>query len=221
MKMKLQVLGVALVGAALFGVQARAETINFDNLGNMVTVTNQYPNVVFSAGGGDVVLTTCQNNAACTNPGPPYLGSPPNLICTGTVGNPVDCTHDVTLTFTTLVDNITFTAYGNQTAAPGQFALADVYQGGILTHPNIPLLVSHTTHCASPTLDCAGDPQALNFTGISRLTIHGNTDQAGTAYDDFNFAVEGVGAPEPSTLILTGLCGIVLAGRSFLKRKRA
>ena len=227
--MKLQVLGVALLGMAFLASQARAgtlETINFDTnptLGNFVTVTNQYPNVIFSAGGGDVVLTTCQNNPACTGANPPYLGSFPNLICTGPSGGPADCTHDFTLTFTTLVDNITFTAFGNQTAAPGQFALADVYQNGILTQPNIPLDVSHTVHCAPSTNDCAGDPQALNFIGISKLFIHGNTDPAGTAYDDFAFTVETAvtATPEPSTLLLTGLCGIVWAGRRFLSRKNS
>jgi hypothetical protein len=218
--MKPQILGVAMLGVALMAGQARAgvlETINFDTnpvLGNLVTITNQYPNVIFSAGGGDVVMTTSQN--------PPYLGSAPNLICTGPSGGPIDCTHDFTLTFTALVDNIAFTAYGNQTAAPLQFALADVYQGTIatpvLTHQGIPLDVSHTVHCASPTLDCAGDPQALNFTGITKLVIRGNTDVMGTAYDDFSFTVEGA-IPEPSTLLLTGLCGIVWAGRRFLARK--
>src|ERR1700688_4589805 len=78
-RMKPQILGVALLGVALLAGQARAgalETINFDTnpvLGNVVTITNQYPNVIFSAGGGDVVLTTCQNNPACTSPHPPYL----------------------------------------------------------------------------------------------------------------------------------------------------
>jgi len=232
-------LGVALLGVVFLTGQARAgtlENINFDTtnfatnlpstppLGNFVTITNQYPNVVFSSSGGDVILTTCQNNPACTGANPPYLGSFPNLICTGLSGGPIDCSHDITLTFTTLVDNIAFSAYGNQTPAPGQFALADVYQGTIatpiLTNPGIPLDVSHTVHCASATLDCAGDPQALNFIGITKLVIHGNTDLNGTAYDDFSFTVETSGAvPEPSTLLLTGLCGIVWAGRRFLARK--
>jgi hypothetical protein len=220
--MRPQILGIVLLGVALLAGPASAgvlETINFDNLGNMVTVTNQYPNVVFSAGAGDVVFTTCQNTVACTGGSPPYLGSPPNLICTGTDAT-IDCTHDITLTFTTLVDNLAFTAYGNQTVAPGQFALADVYINGILTDTNIPLNVSHTVHCAANTFDCAGDPQALNFTGISKVVIHNNTDTNGTAYDDFSFTVEGSAAtPEPSTLLLTGLCGIVWAGRRFLARK--
>lgn len=218
--MKPQILGVALLGVALLTGQARAgvlETINFDTLGNMVTVTNQYANVTFSAGGGDVVLTTSQN--------PPYLGSVPNLVCTGVSGGVLDCAHDITLTFSTLVDNLTFTAFGNQNVAPAQFALADVYQGTILapvlTNPNIPLDVSHTVHCGGAALDCAGDPQSLAFTGITKLVIHGNSDPAGTAYDDFAFTVEdgASAAPEPATLLLTGLCGLVWAGRRFLARK--
>jgi hypothetical protein len=225
-QIKPQILGVALLGVALLTGQARAgtlESINFDNLGNLVTVTNQYTNVTFSASGGDVVLTTCQNNVACINP--PYLGSFPNLICTGTAPGTIDCTHDFTLTFSTPVDNLTFTAFGNQIPAPGTFALADVYINGILLpqNTNIPLNVSHTVHCADPTKDCAGDPQALNFTGITTVFIHSNAElptNGGTAYDDFAFTVEGGGTiPEPSTLLLTGLGGIVWAGRRFLARK--
>jgi len=221
--MKPQILGVALLGVAFLAGQARAgllETINFDTLGPAVSVTNQFANVVFSAGGADLVLTTAQN--------PPYLGSPPNLICTGTITpSAIDCTQDIMLVFSTPVDNITFNAFGNATTAPGQFAFADVYQGTVaspvLSHPNIPLDVSHTTHCGVPgdvVRDCAADPQSLAFTGITILRIHGNTDPAGTAYDDFVFTVETSGTiPEPSTLLLTGFCGIVWAGRRFLARK--
>jgi hypothetical protein len=224
---------VALLGVAFLTGQARAgalETINFDNLNGaplgLDVVTTQYANVIFSASGGDEILVTSQNVASVVNP-VPYLGSPPNLICTGTAPGTIDCSHDITLTFTALVDNIAFTAYGNQTPAPGQFALADVYQGTIatpiLTQQGIPLDVSHTVHCGGTTLDCAGDPQALNFTGITTVFIHSNAElptNGGTAYDDFAFTVEGGGTiPEPSTLLLTGLGGIVWAGRRFLARK--
>jgi hypothetical protein len=210
--MKLQTMGVALLGVALLAGQARAAvvTINFDNLGNGAVVTNQYAGVTFSSSGGDVILTTAQN--------PPYLGSVPNLICSGPVGGPVDCTHDVILTFSTPVNNLTFDAFGNQTPAPGTFALVDVFRvsgGSIL---NQALNVSHTVHCGSPTLDCLGDPQSLPYVGITQIVIHNNTDTAGTSYDNFSFTVPDT-VPEPSTLFLTGLFGIVWAGRRFLARK--
>jgi hypothetical protein len=200
----------ALLGAVLlFSGIARAETINFDDLPNLTTVTNQYANVIFSAGGGDVVLTTAQN--------PPYLGSQPNLICTGSTAGAIDCTQDFTLTFTTPVDDIYFTAYGNQTPAPGQFAEVDVYQNGVLTQPDISLDVSHTVHC--PTYgDCAGDPQSLLYTDITEIAFHDNTDPAGTAYDDFSFTPEtDSGAPEPSTFFLATLGGAGVVG---LRRRR-
>lgn len=222
--MKSQVLAVALLGAAaLLTGQARAgtlETINFDNLGDFVTVTNQYANVVFSAmGTGEVVLTTSQN--------PPYLGSPPNLICTGVSGGPLDCTHDLILTFSAPVDNLTFDAFGNQTPAPGTFALADVFQNfsATATVTNIPLTVSHTTHCTAPTSDCAADPQSLPYLGITQVVVHESAFEIvnmGTAFDNFSFTVEQTAppdTPEPSTLFLTGLCGIVWAGHRFLTRK--
>jgi hypothetical protein len=212
--MKLQILGVALLGVTLLGVQARAESINFDNLGPGVSVTNQYPNVIFSSNPGEFVFTYPQ--------APPYQSSPPNLICTGTSGASIDCTSDITLTFTTAVDNITFNAFGNQTAFGGTFAVAAVYLGGSQS-PTFQqaLTVKHTQAqditAGCTIMDCLADPQTLNFIGISKVVIHSNIDPNGTAYDDFSFAVEG--APEPATLLLTGLCGIVWAGRRFLGRK--
>lgn len=212
--MKLQILGGALLGVALLGVQAQAESINFDNLGPAVIVTNQYPNVIFSSNPGEFVLTYPQ--------APPYQSSPPNLICTGSSGASIDCTSDITLTFAAAIDNLTFNAYGNQTAFGGTFAVAAIYLGGAVS-PTFQqaLTVKHTqaqdTTANCQIMDCLADPQALNFIGISKVVIHSNTDPNGTAYDDFSFAVEG--APEPSTLLLTGLCGIVWAGRRFLGRK--
>lgn len=224
--MKYQAIGAVLLGVALLASPARAGlvTINFDgpSFTNFVAVNNQFTDVTFSSTGGDIVMITAQN--------PPYLGSGNNLICTGTAAvlpsTPAafDCNHDLILTFATPVDNLSFTAFGNQTDAPGTFALVNVFFASGPATLNMPLTVSHTVHCASPTLDCAGDPQTLPFTGITQVVIHNNTDQAGTAYDDFSFTYEGggvdpPGVPEPSTLVLTGLCGIFLAGRRYLVRK--
>lgn len=218
-----RMLGIVLLGVSFLAGQAQANIVNFDDLGNKVAVTNQYANVIFSAGGGDVILTTSQN--------PPYLGSAPNLICTGTaaVGDTpaaLDCTQDVILNFTTPVDNLTFDAFGNQTSFGGTFAQADVFHNGSLT--TVPLTVTHFFNVNCQVTDCNPDPQSLLYLGITQVIIHSNTDNQGTAYDNFSFTPQagpdpgpdpGLGPasiPEPSTLLLTGLCGIVWASLRFL-----
>jgi hypothetical protein len=214
-KVKSQVFAVALLGAAVLAGPARATIINFDNLSNLDVVTNQYAGsgVLFSGGGGDVILVTTQ---------PTYNGTKPNLICTGPRLGPADCTQNVILNFTTPVDNLNFDAFGNATPVGGTFALADVFQNNsaTATATNIPLKVSHPfdPNCAVGTPDCDPDHQNLSaYSGITELLIHNNTDPAGTAYDTFSFTQDAP-APEPSTLFLTGLCGIVWAGRRFLIR---
>lgn len=222
--MKFQAIGAVLLGVAFLTSPARAGvvTINFDgpSFNNFVPITNQFDDVTFSAGGGDIVMISTQN--------PPYMGSAPNLICTGTAAIALtatpanlDCTHDVILTFATPADNLNFTAFGNQTPTGGTFALVNVFFASGAPILNMPLTVSHTVHCAGPALDCAGDPQSLSFTGITQVVIHSNTDMAGTAYDDFSFSYAGGvgGVPEPSTFVLTGLCGIFWTGRRYLTRK--
>lgn len=223
----LTVLTPFLLGAFLVG-SAGASIITFDDVGNKVTITNQYSGVIFSSAGGDVVMTTAQN--------PPYTGTVPNLICTGQampIGT-VDCSHDLTLDFTSPVDNLKFDAFGNQSAVGNTFAIADVYQNGSLvpTQPALNLLVSHTSHTAGCpgdpldpafTPDCLPDPQDLSaFSGITKLVIRGNTDNQGTAYDNFSFnAAETTDpTPEPSSLFLAGIGGLIWAGsRRLLARK--
>jgi hypothetical protein len=205
--MKPQILGGVLLGVALLAGPARASiiTINFDDLNNLDVLTNHYPSVTFSASGGDVVLVTRQS--------PPYnTSTPPNLICTASAGLVIDCVHDLTLNFAAPVYNLTFDAFGNQTPFGSTFAFADVYLSGVLLPANthVPLNVSHTTYCADPTHDCAADPQSLSYFGITRVVIHESSGEAllaGTAFDNFSFNT-GDPTPEPSTLFLTGLCGI-------------
>src|ERR1022692_1997560 len=215
--MKSQISGVALLGVALLAGQARASivTINFDeqpagpNVGlNVTVITTQYAGVTFSSTNGDVILIDTQ---AQYNTG--------NLICTGTgrgsAASPtyagLDCTQDVILSFTTPIDDLSFDAFGNQDAVGSTFAVADVYLNGSATpSTSVALKVVNGGNAA--------DHQDLNFTGITKLDIHGSNDPNGTAYDNFSFDPPGT-VPEPSTLLLTGLCGIVWAGRRFLARK--
>jgi hypothetical protein len=215
-----------LIGTWLGAGQASAVTINFDNLADKTTVTNQYAGVTFSSAGGDVVLISSQN--------PPYTGTAPNVICTGValpIGT-VDCSHDLILNFSTPVNNLTFDAFGNQSTVGTQFAEADVYQNGVLTQPNVSMIVTHFSHTQGcPGLpntipDCLPDPQDFTaYAGITQLIIHNNTDTQGTAYDNFSFIPTSdpedlpIGTPEPATWLLTGLGGFVWAGRRFLTRK--
>jgi len=214
--MKSHIFGAMLLGVALLAGPAHAGlvTINFDDLTDLAVLTNQYASVAFSAGGGDVVLATAQN--------PPYLGTAPNLICTGSVAGVIDCTNDIILTFTVPVDNLSFRAFGNQTAAPGVFALADVFFAAAPSITNIAMHVSHTITCGMPTVDCDPDPQSLPYVGITKVIFHNNTDPKGTAYDDFTFTVEAgtTAAPEPSTWMLTGISGLIWAGRRRLLARR-
>jgi len=218
----LPVLSVALLGAVLTG-QARATVINFDNLSNGTILTNQYAGlgVTFGSSGGDSIYITAQN--------PPYTGTAPNLICTGGVPlalGTVDCSHDVIINFSSPANNVHIDAFGNQTTTGMTFALADVFQNGVLTHQNLNLIVTHTDHnagCPGPpntTPDCAPDPQDFSaFPGITELLIHNNTDTNGTAYDNLSFTLAAVPGPEPSTLFLMGFGGFAWAGRRFLARK--
>jgi hypothetical protein len=224
--MKSQISGIALLGVSLLAGQARATivTINFDDLAQtgppagstVIPVDTQY---LVSDG---VTFSTTLNHIVRVLSGTTYnTSTKPNVICTGTRSF-IDCTQDLTLTFANPVDNLSFDAFGNDsTPNGGTFALADVYQGGVDTHPNIPLTVSGGSTLVNGFFGINADPQTLNFTGITKLVIHNNTDTNGTAYDNFSFGTSGStgAAPEPSTLLLTGLCGIVWAGRRFLAHK--
>lgn len=196
---------------------ASATTITLDGPGltNFVQVTNQFPGVTFSAGGGDVVLITAQN--------PPYEGSAPNLICTGSApaggARVIDCTHELILTFDTPVNDLAFTAYGNQTALGDTFALLNLTFATGGTIFDIPLDVSHTGHCPV-ALDCEGDPFDFQLTGITKAVFHANVDPAGTAYDDFSFTPQQTNAaPEPGAgiLVLIGAGLLVVSKRPWSK----
>jgi hypothetical protein len=56
------------------------------------------------------------------------------------------------------------------------------------------------------------------------LVIRNDTDTNGTAYDNFSFDIQDSNpsaVPEPSTLLLTGLCGIVWAGRRRFQARKS
>jgi len=205
--MKYKFGSLVALGIVLLSQQGQASIITFDNVGDFAIITNQYSGVVFSAGGGDIVVTHSQS--------PPYLGSNPNIICTAApsaTGNPnIDCTQDLLVTFTTPVDGLNFDAFGNQTPFGGTFALADIYQNNVLT-ATIPLTVSHFPDASCTVIDCHADHFDFSaFSGITQLVIRSNTDDNGTAYDNFSFTADFNQAPvpEPATLLLTGISSLI------------
>jgi hypothetical protein len=84
------------------------------------------------------------------------------------------------------------------------------------------LLVVHTTHCGAPSSDCASDPQTISFANMTKIVITPTASEGvngGTFYDNFSFTQADVVAPELSTLLLTGLCGIAWLGE--LRRRNS
>jgi len=178
------------------GGQAAAVTINFDNLGNGVVVTNQYAEATFSSNPGFQILTTAQN-----------LGSSlPNFICTGT--GRIDCAHDVFVNFTNGVSGLSFVATGaNNVGVIGQ---VKVYVGGLLDST---VDINGTGNPFTPiSVDLTG------FTDVTGITIFNVTDAAGLGYDDFTFNV-GRGVPEPSVWALM-LMGFGAVGAAIRGRRR-
>ena len=179
---------------------ASATTITFDNLVNGDVVTNQYAaqGITFSSLGGGQIYITAQ---------PSYQSTPPNFICTGR--GSIDCVGSVILSFVAPVNNLQFDAVGNQNAIGSSFAFANIYQNGILTVSDLPLLVSQGNFLA--------DHQDLSaYSNITQLYIHSNTDPAGTGYDTISFTAGSIDSiPEPITLSLfsAGLAGMAAVRR--------
>ena len=245
--MKTQISGIVLLlGVALLAGQARASivNINFDDLtpgcnppgstaacatpagiapplpgSHVIIVTNQYfvsDGVTFASSGQFVVLVESGTGYNTT--------STPNVISTGNAAGAVLGAPSINLilTFANPAYNLMFDVFGNDTTPNGStFAMADVYQDGVVT--TIPLLVSQGGTPVNGNTGVNADHQDLSaFAGITQLVIHDDTDTNGSAYDNFSFDTGGgtdTSVPEPSTLLLTGLCGIVWTGRRFRARK--
>ena len=190
--------GIAALGLLLATRPAAAVVINFDNLGNGVVVTNQYPEATFSSDPGEVVLTSAQV--------PPYQTSAPNFICTGT--SSIDCTHDVFVKFTNPVNNLTFNSTGADNTGPAQ-ANVDVFVGNTLVG-SVPIPGIGSVHTAQ-FIDLSA------FHNVTSIEIDKVIDPAGLAYDDFTFTVAG-GVPELATwammLLGFGLVGVQLRRRN-------
>jgi hypothetical protein len=236
--MKSRISGIVLLGVATLASRAQASnvTINFDDLAPGCTAINTSP--CASPRGSQVIIVNNQYLAAdgvtfsasstyvvLVESGTGYnTSSTPNVITTGNatgtvLGSP---TINLIVTFTNPVFNLTFDAYGNDTTPQGNiFAQADVYENGSGT----PAQTGINLIAANGAAFNGVQPDHLDFSafqGITQLVIRNDTDTNGTAYDNFNFTTNSSDpstVPEPSTLLLTGLCGIVWAGRRFLAHK--
>jgi hypothetical protein len=138
--------------------------INFDDLSEFTTVTNQYPSVIFSAGSCDGVSTLVRN-----------LGtSPANIVCTGS------CGAGLKVDFVKTVSGLTFYAVGSDST--GVVALIDVYQNGNLT------ATVNIQGNAEPTTPILVDLSA--YPNISKIQVKSVTDAYGLGWDDFSFTVD-------------------------------
>lgn len=240
--MKSQLWGIGLLGVALLAGQAQASLINFDNLtpgctppapagcaapagAQVVQVNSQYflsDGVTFSAldPGGPTLVVLVESGTG-------YNDSKPNDISLGLSSGQIlyPQTGQLILTFQTPALNLNFDVYGNDSAYPAAgaaFAVADIYENN---SPSVTATFNLMTQsCAVAPCNLNGintDHQDLSaFPNITKLVIRNDTDVNGSAFDNFSFSAAAPSVPEPSTLLLTGLCGIVWVGRRFLARQR-
>lgn len=189
---------------AFAGMSAHATVINFDELSNGTLVANQYAaqGVTFSSGSGQAMFVTTQ---------PSFQSTPPNFLCTGPDTGGIDCAGTVIFDFATAVNNLQFDALGNNNGIGSVFALADIYQNGLLTVSNLQLTVSQG--------DTLPDHQDFSaYSNITKVVLHDHTDGGGTGYDTLSFDVASNKVPEPAT---TALVGIALAGIALSRRRKA
>ena len=114
--------------------------------------------------------------------------------------------------FATPFNNLQFDAVGKQNAIGTSFADANIYENGILTVSDLPLLVSQGNYL----------PDHQDFSAYSDITevyIFDNTDPAGTGYDTISFTPNSNSAPVPEPLTLS-LFGAGLAGTAAMRRRK-
>jgi hypothetical protein len=194
----------ALLGAAMLlglaTVPANATLITFEDLSNGNVVTNQYAGVVFSTVAG-------QQNVITTQPG---IGFGDDFLCTAATGGGLNCANETTLTFTSLVNNLSFYQVGDNFSGVG--ALVDVFTNGAFSATvnilsfnnfNIPDLVDLTA-----------------FTNVSSIRIHSIVDPGGLGWDNFSFeAARTPEIPVPAALPLLA-SGLGALGFAGWRRKR-
>ena len=113
--------GILSLLALTIPTHAFAVTIGFEGLSNGTVVTNQFPDVVFSSNAGF-------ENQVATRPG---LGFGDNFICTAPTAGSINCTQETILTFSSVVNNLSFYQVGDN--ANGVVALVDVFENGLFS----------------------------------------------------------------------------------------
>jgi len=182
---------VAVLGCVV-SFQASAGTIiNFDNLPGNVAVTNQYPEVTFASTAGFEMRTYA---AAAV-----FGSSVPNLICSAAVGGDINCTQNLTVNFTSPVNNLKFFALGADNNGPS--AAVDVFgSSGFLGT----VIFSGTGVTTTPQLI-----NLASFQNVTQVVVRDVIDVRGLGYDDFSFDI-----PEPATFFLLAFgIGVITCAR--------
>jgi hypothetical protein len=174
---------------------ANATLIDFEGLANGTVITNQFPEVVFSSNTGF-------ENQVTTQPG---IGFGDNFICTAT--SSINCSQETILTFTNLVNNLSFWQVGDN--ASGVVALVDVFENGLFS--STVNILGFNDFNTPNLVDLSG------FNDVSSIRIHSVTDPGGLGWDNFQFDVAAAPVPEPTSLALLGLG---LAGLGFSRKKK-
>ena len=184
---------LSLVSAA----NASPTVIGFEDFGPVgvsgPTVTNQYPDVLFSSTGSNV-------NIVSTQPG---IGAGDNFLCTGNPG--INCTGETILTFDNPVSGVSFLAVGSNNS--GVQALVDIFVNGAFAATNN-IVVSGVFN--TPDLV---DLSAFN--DVTSIRIHDITDGGGLGWDNFTFTTA---VPEPETYAML-LLGLGLLGFMAQRKK--
>ncbi len=177
---------------------AFADFIDFEGLANAEAVTDQFAGVEFSSNSGFENSITAQSG----------IGFGDNFICTRPTEGAINCTQETILTFSSLVNGLTFWQVGDNSS--GTVALVDVFVSGVF----------------AATVDILGfsdfnTPNLVDlsaFSDVSSIRIYDVTDPGGLGWDNFEFFAEGsVSVPEPGTL---GLLGLGLLGLAARRRRK-
>ncbi len=158
---------------------------DFDGLPGGDIVTNQYPGATFSSSAGN------------DNKVHPFFvnDTPPNILCTGPVGAPVDCVAPTFIDFTNPVDSLAFYAIGVNDVGP--VADVNVFIGNVFDS-TVPVIGAGTPN-DNILIDLSP------FTNVTRIELTNITDFGGIGWDTFSFSVTAL----PSDLDGDGIVGMV------------
>jgi len=187
---------VTLATIAIVPAPAFAALITFEGLANGTVITNQFPDVTFSANAG------FQNQVSAQ----PGIGFGTNFICTAPIGGFINCAQETILDFTAPVNSLQFWQVGDN--AIGVVAQVDVFENFAFSS-TVDILGSNDFN--TPNL-----VDLTSFTDVTRIRIHSITDPGGVGWDNFEFD-ESASVSEPATL---ALLAIGLVGARLERRRR-